>query len=386
LDILHSFKNIDGETKRAVDGAIWTLKAKEEKLEAMSESSDANSKLSGQHIMISYSWAQKDKMRELGFHLKSLGFKIWLDIEQMEGSVLEKMSEAVEQSSLIIIGLSSAYKESQACRTEANYAYRLKKNVLFVMAEEDYTPKGWLGAMLGNDLWYNPWGPEGFEEVSKRIVEQIRKISGASPPSLPAAVKREESSAMPVGGSPGSPSRAPSSTQVLVPEGSEKPLPKQMQELDQVASWRCEEVCRWLYMNKLEELARPFVFHEIDGASLLQWASLPPPQFVLVFERMKVEKMGLLLRFKRALEGLVVGQVRGRAESWKEEEVVGWLKKEGFGSMAAEAEKRGWDGPLLSGLFALSSSPCFFDACADLGLSARPDQVRLAALLRRLFA
>lgn len=64
-------------------------------------------------------------------------------------SVLEKMAEAIEDSEVVIVGISSAYKDSQACRTEANYAYTLKKNIVFVQAEDGYRPKGWLGALLG---------------------------------------------------------------------------------------------------------------------------------------------------------------------------------------------------------------------------------------------
>ena len=67
-------------------------------------------------------------MRQLCAYLQTLGFLGWVDVEQMEGSVLEKMAEAVDGSDIIIIGFSSAYKDSQACRTEAEYSYRLQKN------------------------------------------------------------------------------------------------------------------------------------------------------------------------------------------------------------------------------------------------------------------
>ena len=101
----------------------------------------------------------------------------------MEGNVLERMSEAVEEASVLIIGLSSTYKESQTCRTEAEYAYRLKKEVIYVMAEDGYVPKGWLRAMLGNKLWFNPWGSkDGFEGGVQEVVKQIKKYSGGHRP------------------------------------------------------------------------------------------------------------------------------------------------------------------------------------------------------------
>jgi hypothetical protein len=42
-----------------------------------------------QHIMISYSWSQKPIVRRLVESLKSVGLKVWLDEEQMQGSTLE---------------------------------------------------------------------------------------------------------------------------------------------------------------------------------------------------------------------------------------------------------------------------------------------------------
>jgi len=81
--------------------------------------------------MISYCWSQQNKIKQVANHLKSFQIPIWIDVEQMEGSVLEAMADAVEQASVVIIGVSSHYKESQACRTEAEYAYKLKKELIF---------------------------------------------------------------------------------------------------------------------------------------------------------------------------------------------------------------------------------------------------------------
>jgi|EP01046_Picozoa_sp_COSAG06_P035183 hypothetical protein len=45
------------------------------------------------------------------------------------------------------------YKESDACRMEADYSFQLKKNIICCKAEEHYTPDGWLGMLLGSRLW-----------------------------------------------------------------------------------------------------------------------------------------------------------------------------------------------------------------------------------------
>lgn len=41
------------------------------------------------HIMISYNWAVQPTVKRLAAELKTAGYKVWLDIEQMKGSTLE---------------------------------------------------------------------------------------------------------------------------------------------------------------------------------------------------------------------------------------------------------------------------------------------------------
>lgn len=168
IELLKSLPLEHSGVRRGVEGALWNLEGS-----SRPQTSIENQKPSGQ-VMISYSWYQKGRMRQLASHLKSLGFNVWVDIEQMEGSVLGKMAEAVESSSVIVIGLSSTYKDSQACRTEAEYAYKLKKEIVFVAAEDYFSPKGWLGALLGNHLWYSPW-LNGFDTETSTIANVLKK-------------------------------------------------------------------------------------------------------------------------------------------------------------------------------------------------------------------
>ena len=180
VELIKSFPTDHGGMKRGVDGALWNL----DEGGRPKHVHEIPQEKRGQ-VMISYSWSQQDRMRQLSAYLQSLGFVVWLDVEQMEGSVLEKMAEAVEDSDAIIIGFSSAYKDSQACRTEAEYAYRLKKTLIFLAAEDGYSAKGWLGALVGNSLWYSPWtNAAGFENGCAGIVKALGKKTALSSPSL----------------------------------------------------------------------------------------------------------------------------------------------------------------------------------------------------------
>jgi len=172
IETLKAFNVKDNESvKKAVDGALFILIGNQNQ-----NQNQNRNEIKGQ-VMISYCWEEKEKARKIANYLKSKNIPVWIDIEQMEGSVLEAMAEAVEESSVILVFLSSKYKESQACRTEAEYAYKLKKEVICIMAEDNYQPRGWLGALLGNKLWYNLWENSMFiEKLFLPILSQLSKI------------------------------------------------------------------------------------------------------------------------------------------------------------------------------------------------------------------
>lgn len=71
------------------------------------------------------------------------------------GSTLEAMAKAVEDSACVVVCVSKRYKESQACRTEAEYAFQQRKKIIPVLMEADYKPTGWLGALMGTRLYFN---------------------------------------------------------------------------------------------------------------------------------------------------------------------------------------------------------------------------------------
>jgi len=49
------------------------------------------------------------------------------------------------------------------------------------MLEDNYQPKGWFGAMLGNKLWYSPFSRQGgFEAGCSEMIKQIKKAIGDS--------------------------------------------------------------------------------------------------------------------------------------------------------------------------------------------------------------
>ena len=52
--------------------------------------------------------------------------------------MLESMALAVEGSAAVILCVTKRYKESQACRAEAEYAFQQRKTLVPVMMEDGY--------------------------------------------------------------------------------------------------------------------------------------------------------------------------------------------------------------------------------------------------------
>ena len=108
--------------------------------------------------MLSYNWKHQVTIKRLNVALKARSYNVWIDIEKMQGSTVEAMSEAVENCAVMCYAVAREYKESTNCRMEAQYAHQQQKDMVPLMMEEGYNAKGWLGMLLGVRLWYGFFG------------------------------------------------------------------------------------------------------------------------------------------------------------------------------------------------------------------------------------
>jgi hypothetical protein len=70
-------------------------------------------------------------------------------------------SDAIEGADVMLYGVSLAYKESATGRLEANSAHQQELDMIPLRMSKDFTPKGWLGLILGTRLWCkSSSGPE----------------------------------------------------------------------------------------------------------------------------------------------------------------------------------------------------------------------------------
>jgi len=99
--------------KTNVHGLLFVLERKDSPQPSLDDHSP--------HIMLSYEWGSKELARKIKGALTAKGYKVWIDIDHIQGSILEAMAFAVEHSQLVLICVSRKYKESPACRMEAEY-------------------------------------------------------------------------------------------------------------------------------------------------------------------------------------------------------------------------------------------------------------------------
>ena len=159
-------------------GILWELNLidcpkKEQDSEQVPLGTSEYSSSSARHIMISYCWAQQPAALQIFERLKKNGKKVWIDVEKMEGDSLEKMAEAVEKSQVVICCFSEDYSNSQACRSEATYAYKQKKKMVFAKVQPDFEPKGWLGLILGAEIYYQLFDDCEFEKYFPKLMKFI---------------------------------------------------------------------------------------------------------------------------------------------------------------------------------------------------------------------
>ncbi|KAL4613337.1 hypothetical protein GN956_G22622 [Arapaima gigas] len=166
-------KDTDKEVCNSARGALWVIQ-KQEKEEAKQHTAVT---VPCGHIMISYQWNSQKTMLKVNRALQDAGIKVWMDVEQMAGSTLQAMAEAVEKASVVLIGVSAKYKDSPNCRTEAEYTFELRKEIIPLMMEQNYKPDGWLGALLGAKLWIDFSKHCNFEESIKQLIRDINSCT-----------------------------------------------------------------------------------------------------------------------------------------------------------------------------------------------------------------
>jgi len=282
----------DANTYKQAVGALWQLgyRPKEEKEPEVAAIAGGQE---WQHVMISYNWAAQKAIVQLKMALEAKGYKVWLDLDSMQGSTLEAMAKAVESSHVFCMAMSRKYKESPNCRAEAEYAFNLRKPIIPVLVEANYRPDGWLGAILGTKLYFD-FSP------SMKLTGGDLEIDDSQFGKVVPSVVKELASQLPKGVNAGSPSTTVS-TSMLTTVASSSPT------LSHVG-WDTGAVGAWLEKIGLKIYAKQFLKENMNGEALEELRKIrldDPTAFLRICEKsLKIGSVGHSLIFSKQLRAL----------------------------------------------------------------------------------
>jgi len=160
----------ESDLKRAGESLLWFLT----KEETSKTSSDQQTSNKTYDIMISYSHKDKDLCFQIYDRLVKDKFRVWLDREQMHGTPLESMSNAIENAEFVFLCMSDAYKQSGYCKMEAYYALERQCSIIPLVMKAQYKPDGWLGIVVTGRMRID-FPKYGFDDGYKKLLVEINR-------------------------------------------------------------------------------------------------------------------------------------------------------------------------------------------------------------------
>ncbi len=100
-----------------------------------------------------------------------------LAISHAQADTFDRMAEAIENSYVVLMCVSPHYEASVNCKLEAEYIFQKKVPFIPLMMVPGYHPRGWLGLMLGQRLYYNFSNPHVFDRPMQDAIKEIRTFS-----------------------------------------------------------------------------------------------------------------------------------------------------------------------------------------------------------------
>ncbi|KAK7473873.1 hypothetical protein BaRGS_00034862, partial [Batillaria attramentaria] len=268
-------------------------------------SETATSGISSGHVMLSYQWANQALVKDIRDHLKQNGFKVWMDIDDLDESTLQGMADAVEGAAVVLTCVSQKYKDSPNCRAEAEYAFHRRKPIVPIVTQQGYRADGWLGIILGSKMFYDFSGKYPLPDMYPKLVKAVRRVAGGqSTDNTDGHIKQTPVNAdndIPVIRAP---SQQKTSSAPTSPSSSSSSQGMAPSVVEKIRCWTKQDVAVWLTKfalngKKLEMLT---------GEEILLLCNLrreAPEYFYNTLEKtLDVKPLSGLVHFLKALDGL----------------------------------------------------------------------------------
>ncbi|XP_064596636.1 uncharacterized protein LOC135463305 [Liolophura sinensis] len=200
-----------------------------------------------QHVMISYQWDSQDVLLKVRDQLRTQGYNIWMDVDCMEGSTLQAMADAVENSAAVLMCMSRKYKDSPNCRAEAEYAFQRRVPIIPLLMEDGYKADGWLGILLGSKLFFDFSGRYSFESRFDSLIKALGVKGQTGEQGVKVTSQSDTSKGQ---------DTADSAAGKIIPVVKSKILsvapPVSEEKAKVVKLWGNKEITSWLKSNKLD--------------------------------------------------------------------------------------------------------------------------------------
>ncbi|CAF1455053.1 unnamed protein product [Rotaria sordida] len=231
--------------KKTIDGLLWKVENEEEfKKQQETSMIKQNNEFD---LMISYSWHDKPLVRQIYKYLtEQFNYRIWLDENQMSGSLCQAMAQAVEKSKFVLMCMSETYKTSENCRNEAEYARDRKKTIIPLIVR-NVERDGWLGFISAGKM-YIDFMNQDFDKAINLLQAEIERHEHNKEENIQQHKPKEINSSVAV--------PIPKAITASVPIATKLPVRPTVISNDYkkipLESWSEQHVQDFLYDNKLD--------------------------------------------------------------------------------------------------------------------------------------
>lgn len=136
-------------------------------------------------IMLSYNHKSAGSLvLKVNEKLQTCGYKTWIDVDNMEGSILSAMANAIEQSDVILVFITDEYCKSENCVKECEYASHRGKRIIPIRVNSSYNPTGAVGIIV-SPLLYVDFSKNSFDVAFALLLKQIVGYDIKNPPNDP---------------------------------------------------------------------------------------------------------------------------------------------------------------------------------------------------------
>ena len=230
------------EILRLAEQIKWNLNENRQK----SYLTDVIKTVSSEHVMISYNPANREQCFKIKERIESFGFKVWINANGKHGSSLDEMAKAVDSSICVLICVTEKYRQSIHCQAEAQYAFRMNKNIIPLIMQEGYEKvKGWLGVVMGDKAFVN-FNAYKFDVSISHLKQELEAYSDkAKPVDSPNLIEHT------ISDHKSEPSQYPPSTRTST-LSTTRTLKEEKKALTKTANeWTDVEVNEWFAKNNL---------------------------------------------------------------------------------------------------------------------------------------